>query len=251
VPVLDIIGRGDEKSSRDSWALVVSWLDAFVTACFFAALLWLNEKEMSEILEQDEQLCEAQDYSLRIKFLPHLRKGQTPDLEKLRKSLVKHFETLVNDNCDPVIPGRKRDGRCYVLDVNLGLNNQDTIRDMKVRGKMAYRLDLQIEKLFLMRIRGSHAHSDKEIENQARKVRRLKVDLVEICEKVRNQSKIIEARTAFVTFGSEEGYERARRAYEPSSFALYDYFCPKKGTLFKGKHRLEIVECQAPDDYIW
>jgi len=77
--------------------------------------------------------CTSDDYTLRVIYLPPLAPGKTPDLERLRRSIVAHFEGLCNDCCGPVIPGRRLDAPCRVIDVNFGLNNQGTLRLMKVR----------------------------------------------------------------------------------------------------------------------
>ena len=110
------------------------------------------------------------------------------------------------------------DRKCAVLDITFGLNNQDQIKAMKKRGTLARLLDLEQYKLQLMG-RYRDAYSEHEVHEQAQQVRALKVRFVEACELVKMRKCRVEARTAFVTFDSEEAYERVKRAYSYSSFS--------------------------------
>ena len=51
-----------------------------------------------------------------------------------------------------VLPPVIQDRRCEVVDVNLGMNNQDTIANMRLRGAKARLLDLANDKLALMQV---------------------------------------------------------------------------------------------------
>lgn len=61
----------------------------------------------------------------------------SPDLDKLKEAIKIHFDTLLK-SLDPIISDRFVE----VIDVNLGMNNQDTITNMKKRGTLARVLDL-------------------------------------------------------------------------------------------------------------
>lgn len=117
--------------------------------------------------------------------------GTSPDLEKLRLKLKKHFEIICNAEA-PVIFKRPVRVRCYVticffqhrtifhhttqlinacfncarqvLDINFGLNNQEAIKNMKIRGALARQLDLATEKAELMN--KYSIHTEKEVFDQ-------------------------------------------------------------------------------------
>lgn len=69
---------------------------------------------------------------------------------------------------------------------------------------MAMKLDLQIEKLAMMRLRGSATHADGDVDRQVKRVQRIKVMFMEVCERARIATDVLEAKTCFVTFDSEE-----------------------------------------------
>ena len=64
-----------------------------------------------------------------------------------------------------------------VIDINFGLNNQDTILNMKKRGALARVLDLQQDKLDLML--KYNIHGPKEITKQDQTVRVLRVKFLQ------------------------------------------------------------------------
>jgi len=105
-----------------------------------------------------------------VTHLPPPKKGETFDLKKMKEALRLHFDLLL-DEMPPVIMERK----CEVLDVNLGLNNQDTIKNMKKRGALARLLDLQTDKLNLMHEYGTY--SEEMVAREDAKMRALKVKL--------------------------------------------------------------------------
>jgi hypothetical protein len=127
------------------------------------------------------------------------------------RSLTRHFEAIAQAH-----PKVMMDRKCAVLDITFGLNNQDQIKAMKKRGALARLLDLEQYKQQLMG-RYRDAYSEHEVHEQAQQVRALKVRFVEACELVKVRKRRVEARTAFVTFDSEEAYERVKRAYSSSS----------------------------------
>ena len=121
--------------------------------------------------------CSADDYTLRLMILPPPGKGKSADIMRLKQKIKAHFDKVCN-NAKPVIMQRP----VKVLDINFGFNDQDTIANKKLRGALARTLDLEMEKLDLMK--KYHVHSEKEIYAQDVKVRILKVKFLYICEKV-------------------------------------------------------------------
>ena len=82
---------------------------------------------------------------------------------------------------------------------------------MKKRGSLARILDLATEKVALMT--EFNVASEKEMKRACNQMRVLKVKFLQICEQVKFNKRRLEAKTAFITFDSEEGYERCRKAY--------------------------------------
>ena len=254
---VDWIEDGKEQS-RAEWALGMSWIDAVLTFMMFCVCIWMAEKEESAVFINDMHCCSADDYTLRIMHLKPPKQGASPDLDKLKRKIRDHFDKIVNDQ-KPVIMQRP----VKVLDINFGLNNQDQIRNMKVRGAMARVLDLETEKLDLMN--KYHVNTEKEIFEQHCKVRVLKVQFLQICEKVKFRKTRLEARTAFVTFASEEGYERCRKAYKGKhdSWKAFFFGRDKKLQLQLGsgatktkkanisRQNLDLHPVMRPSDYIW
>jgi len=181
-----------------------------------------------------------------VTHLPPPKKGETFDLKKMKEALRLHFDLLL-DEMPPVIMERK----CEVLDVNLGLNNQDTIKNMKKRGALARFLDLQTDKLNLMHEYGTY--SEEMVAREDAKMRALKVKFLKMCEIVKFRKRRLEAKTAFVTFDSEEAYERVKKAYIDTS---YGWCASPNNLLFRGvggkdKFMLTMTMVQRPSDYIW
>jgi len=232
---------GGPKQSRISWNKVCSYIDACCTFIIFAMVLWMADKEQAAVIEADMAFASADDFTLRIKHLPPPVKGQSPDLEKLKDAIRLHFDTLLT-GLKPVIKERK----CQVFDVNFGLNNQDTLRLMKKRGDMARILDLATEKLTMMQM--FNTASEKKIKKQDETVRILKVKFIAMCERVKFRKRRLEAKTAFVTFDSEEAYERIRKCYMTSKFG----WCgPPRKLYFQGNFWFKLEETMRPSDYIW
>jgi len=121
---------------------------------------------------------------------------------------------------------------------------------MKKRGTLARVLDLAVEKLNLMQEYSTG--SDKEIRKQDKVVRLLKVKFLKMCEKVKYNTKRLEAKTAFVTFDSEEAYERINTEYIKKSY----WFGMPRRLKFHTTHSKEsfpiiMQKCYAPSDYLW
>ncbi len=155
----------------------MSWLDAVLNAMIFFVVIWMSEKEESAVTVTDMVNCSADDYTLRLMILPPPGKGKSADIMRLKQKIKAHFDKVCN-NAKPVIMQRP----VKVLDINFGFNDQDTIANKKLRGALARTLDLEMEKLDLMK--KYHVHSEKEIYAQDVKVRILKVKFLYICEKV-------------------------------------------------------------------
>ena len=241
------------KQTRAEWAEFLSALDAFITLGIFIVVLWLAEKELAAIEDFDMGNCSVNDYTLRVVFLPSPPKGKALNLDGLRKSLADHFNDLCNSAVAPSQIPDRQDSRVHVVDVNLGLNNQDVIKDMKVRGKLAMLLDLEAEKLLIMTVRG-FLHSTSEVDKQMHRVRVVKVRFVHAADKCKIRSKPLKAQTAFITFDSEEGFERAKSVYHRGFFGKLlgrCRCCAPAGSYYKGKHALDIKECVRPSDYLW
>jgi hypothetical protein len=229
-----------EPQSRYQWGKAMSYLDAIMTAMIFWVCLWMAEKEKAAVHVNDQFCCSADDYTLRLLHIPPPQKGLSPDLDKLKRKLKAHFDDFAQKQ-PPVIFERP----VKVLDINFGLNNQDTIRNMKIRGGIARVLDLEVEKLTLMN--KYSIHSEEEIHKQDVKVRVLKVKFLQVCELVKYRKTRLEARTAFITFASEEGFERCRRAYAKS----FLFGQPKNMMYGGGRFKMRLQEVMRPSDYIW
>jgi hypothetical protein len=244
--------KNGQLQSRATFAKMLSWFDAIIVGGLLITCLWLTEKQLKSIVENDIGRCSADDYTLRIMFLPNLKKGKRSDLNALRRSLVLHFENLLNAQ-KRIIPGRPKDARIQVLDVNFGNNDQKKIRLMRLRGKVALQLDLEVEKLVLMRMFATTRRS-LDTTNQEKRVRECKVRFIEFAEAVNRKYEVLEARTAFITFASEEGFERASAVYDSGFLGEILGSCwltAPKGSLYKGKHVLDIRPVMRPSDYIW
>jgi hypothetical protein len=233
-------GNGNGKhEKRAEWAKAMSYLDAIITAMVFWVALWMAEKEEEAVHINDMHSCSVDDFTLRILKLEPLKKGRAPDLDKLKRNIKKHFDDLLI-KAKPVVFDRP----VKVVDINFGLNNQETIKNMKLRGALARLLDLHTEKLELMRQYG--IHSEKELIKQSEAVRIHTVHFIEMCEKVKYRKSVLQARTAFITFASEEGYERCRQLYcKPFWFGQ-----PKK-LKYKKKAIFRMTTVMRPSDYIW
>jgi hypothetical protein len=147
--------------TRALWAWWCAFLDACLTLALFVVVLWLKHKEVTAITDQDRERCRADDYTVRVYKLPKLKEGRAPDLDALRASLHNHFETFAN-SLPPLVPGRPVDAPIRVVDINFGLNNQRTIKLMKLRGTLARMLDLEVRmssnhsSFFIHTIHSSH-----------------------------------------------------------------------------------------------
>jgi hypothetical protein len=230
---------GGQPQRRQFWSKVMAFIDAGSTFLVFMVVLWMAEKEKHAVLINDNLICSADDYTLRILKLKPPMPGKSPDLDKLKRHLKEHFDTLCK-NASPVLLDRP----VKVLDINFGLNNQETIQNMKIRGAMARVLDLQVEKLQLM-IK-YNIYSDKVLQKQRNKVTVLKVKFLQMCQKVKYRKTRLEARTAFITFASEEGFERCRRMYAKR----YMFGLPKH-LRYRNKASFRMAPVMRPSDYIW
>lgn len=242
-----------QLQSRETYGKILSWFDAIIVGGLFIACLWLTEKQLKSIVDNDVGRCSVDDYTLRIMFLPKLKKGKRSDLNALRRSLVLHFENLLNDSQKRIIPGRPKDARIHVLDLNFGNNDQDKIRLMRVRGKVALQLDLEMEKLILMRMYAT-TRGSLDTTKQEKRVSSCKVKFIEVAEAVKLGHEVLEARTAFITFASEEGFERASAVYDSGWLGKIFGSCrltAPKESLYKGKHVFDIRPVMRPSDYIW
>jgi hypothetical protein len=92
-------------TSREDWALGMSWLDALLNMLIFGVVVWMASKEEKAILQSDIACCSTDDFTLRIMTLP-LPSGKTADLEKLRKNLMQYFNELL-PTLPPVIMDRE------------------------------------------------------------------------------------------------------------------------------------------------
>lgn len=172
---------------------------------------------------------------MRVDGLPRLKPGYMADLDAFRHVVKKHFDTTCNNQA-PII----RDRPVAVVDVNFGMNDYETIRLKKVAGSLAVQLDLETEKLSVMKLRGRDSHSVADLERQEAAMRASKVEFVRACERAKVRPHPLEAYAAFLTFDSEEGYERCLAAYSSDDPALH----------LKG-HKLKVTKAAPPSDYIW
>ncbi len=236
--------EGGREQSRREWALGLSWLDAVLTTMMFFVCIWMSEKEEAAVFTNDMVSCSADDYTLRLMHLAAPAKGKSANLDRLKLKIKSHFEELCK-KAKPVIKERP----VKVLDINFGMNNQDQLANMKVRGLLSRTLDLEHDKLTLMK--RYHIHSEKEIYAQDVKVRLLKVKFLKICEAVKFRKQRLEARTAFVTFASEEGYERCRKAYARNQPGWCGQSRKLQLKLGSGYQTVKMKEVYRPSDYIW
>lgn len=88
-------------------------------------------------------------------------------------------------------------------------------------------------------------------------MRALRAEFVLKCEAVKVRPGRVEARTAFVTFDSEEAYLRCRRAYEQPSLPLAArvrqalWGGPPPELRWKGTVALDVRPVSKPSDYVW
>ena len=121
---------GEKKEQdRAQYALACSWLDALGTLIVFGIVIWMADREEAAVWEADVQYCSADDFTLRILHVPRPTKGVSPDLSKLKARIKQHFDEVL-ETLPPVVHER----HCQVIDVNLGMNNQDELKNMKIRG---------------------------------------------------------------------------------------------------------------------
>jgi hypothetical protein len=244
--------EGQIGHSREMFGKFASWLDALIVGGLFVVCLWLSEKQLKSIVENDVGRCSVDDYTLRIMFLPKLKTGKRSDLNALRRNLILHFENLLSAQ-KSIIPGRPRDPHIHVVDVNFGNNDQEKIRLMRKRGNLALQLDLEKEKLVLLRTH-SMSRGFVDTKKQEKRVSESKVKFLEVAEAVNRKDEILQARTAFITFASEEGFQRACAIYNRGFIGrmLGSCWCTApSGSLYKGKHVLDVRTVMRPSDYIW
>jgi hypothetical protein len=182
-----------------------------------------------------------------VLHVPRPTKGVSPDLGKLKARLKRHFDEVL-ETLPPVIHER----RCQVIDVNLGMNNQETLKNMKVRGTLARILDLQKDKLDLMNMAGANVHNPKALQKEDEKYRVLKVKFLQSCEKVKFRKTRLEARTAFITFDSEEAFERIKKVYIDDATSTWKKYCCGQpiDLQLDGVFPLKLVEAERPSDYV-
>lgn len=107
-----------------------------------------------KVEQNDRANLYPEDFTVRVDNLPPPDEGEHIDMLRLEDALALHFERICNE-VDPIIPGRCRREKVNVIDVNFGLKNKSTIKLMRKRGVLCRLLDLETEKLNLMRLRGA------------------------------------------------------------------------------------------------
>ena len=132
------------------------------------------------------------------------------------------------------------------------MNNQETLKNMKVRGTLSRILDLQKDKLDLMNMAGANVHNPKALQKEDERYRVLKVKFLQSCEVVKFRKTRLEARTAFITFDSEEAFERIKKVYIDDADSWQRRCCGLPMELkLDGDFPLQLIEAERPSDYIW
>ena len=114
------------------------------------------------------------------------------------------------------------------------------------------RITLQKDKLDLMNMAGANVHNPKALQKEDEKYRVLKVKFLQSCEKVKFRKTRLEARTAFITFDSEEAFERIKKVYIDDATSTWKKYCCGQpiDLQLDGVFPLKLVEAERPSDYV-
>mmetsp|Transcript_37667 Transcript_37667/g.102285 ORF Transcript_37667/g.102285 Transcript_37667/m.102285 type:complete len:760 (+) Transcript_37667:403-2682(+) len=227
------------EQQRTKFSEMASFADCAITLILFWLFLWLMGQEKKACEEADGGNCSAADYTFRLRKIP-----RHTDLDELESQLKAHFESVLNKEKVVVY-----DKPIKVIDINFGLSSPTSMAAKVKRGVIARKVDLLDEELNMMRHRKAKQKLIDKKEKKAEKAREKFKKACELCEKTAANLK---AKTAFITFNSEEGYERCARAYK-SSYTRRVFGQPRHLRFPKelGGGNVKLSVAAEPSDYIW
>ena len=242
---LKIIGW--DSITRQDFLTLAVFCDILTCISFLLLVRWMKKKEREEAKKVSSDEIMARDYTVQLMHLP-----QHTDVSALHADLKTHLETVLSDKPHVF----KQLDRVKIADINFGLTNAVQISAMRMRGKVARKLDIASQKVAKFKaLQGKLKPEtfEKRLGKMLQATRALDEHLAKYdqwldeYEKENSKGKL-RAVTAFITFEEEEGYLRCLHEY-PDLGPMHRLFQPYHKR-FK-KKRMTIRPAPDPTDIIW